>query len=73
MKVFHSDKILYRIYIRENGVRYYLCDWIIYDKKDHLRFDTECRYAMTFDRWAIAMRYRDRMVSLGYDPHIEQA
>lgn len=61
----------YRIYIIDDQTRFYLRDWVVCDEYDHLIFDADRRYAMKFARWNIAMRCRDRMVILKYQPHIE--
>lgn len=63
----------YRIYISDGGTRFYLRDWMICDKRDNLIFDVDRRYAMRFKSWDVAMKYREKMVNLGYHPHIEGA
>lgn len=64
--------IQYRIYISDGNTRYYLRDWIVCDKYDNLVFDAELHFAMKFRKWNTAMQYREKMVRLGYHPHIEQ-
>ena len=64
--------VQYRIYISDGTTKFYLRDWIVCDERDNMVFDTELRYSMKFKKWDAAMRYRDKMVQLGYHPHIEQ-
>lgn len=64
--------VQYRIYISDGTTKFYLRDWIVCDERDNLVFDTELRYSMKFKKWGAAMGYRDKMVQLGYHPHIEQ-
>ena len=62
---------MYRIYIQDRDVRLYLMDWIVSIGIDHPQFTTKYDYAMAFKKLDIAMKYHDRLVSLGYEPHIK--
>lgn len=72
MKSIKPLRIRYLVFIMDGGVKYYLRDWIIADKRDHLVFDVELRYATKFKDWDAAYKMRERMVKLNYHPHIEQ-
>jgi hypothetical protein len=61
----------FRIFISDGRTKFYLRDWIVYDKHDNLVFDAERQFAMIFKNWNMAMKYRERMILLDYHPHIE--
>lgn len=64
-------EVRYRIYISDGGTKFYLRDIIAHEHKEHYFFDTDSRYAMRYRSFDIALKYRERMVSAGYHPHIE--
>lgn len=62
---------MYRIYIIDMGQVLWLWDWIVHEEMDHPAFTVVEPSAMKFERFRDAQRYRDRLVSLGYFPHIK--
>lgn len=61
----------YTIYIKDGPSKFYLRDWIVSDNGVNLTFAMQKQYAMTFSKLRIAAKYRERMMEMGYFPHIE--
>ena len=62
---------MYRIYIFEGRRKFYLMDVIVHDNMEHPQFGVDWSHAMTFPNLRTAMHYRQRLIDLNYQPHIE--
>lgn len=58
------------IYIEECRVRLYLQDMIASDDKLNPVFTHNVRYAMRMDNFDSAMKWREKLLGMGCEPHI---
>lgn len=60
-----------RIYIQDGNSKFYFVDLTVADDMEHPVFAAERAFAMTFPTACKAMAYRERLIAMGYHPHIE--
>jgi len=62
---------MYKIFIVENGERYYLRDWFVYEDNDCLVFTANGKYAMRFKSLTLMNDYIYQLKANGYSPRTE--